>query len=46
MASQAEKAKSHCARLMGLMGRRTLPEGAALLNAIQDVYLCEDVTIA
>ncbi len=31
MASQAEKAKSHCARLMGLMGRRTLPEGGALL---------------
>jgi class I fructose-bisphosphate aldolase len=26
--------------------QRPMPEGAALLNAIQDVYLCEDVTIA
>ena len=31
MASQAEKAETHWARLMGLMGRRTLPEGGALL---------------
>jgi class I fructose-bisphosphate aldolase len=26
--------------------QRPMPEGAALLNAIQDVYLCDDVTIA
>ena len=26
--------------------QRPMAEGAALLNAIQDVYLCEDVTIA
>jgi class I fructose-bisphosphate aldolase len=26
--------------------QRPMQEGAALLNAIQDVYLCEDVTIA
>jgi class I fructose-bisphosphate aldolase len=26
--------------------QRTMSEGAALLQAIQDVYLCEDVTIA
>ena len=26
--------------------QRPMNEGAALLNAIQDVYLCEDVTIA
>src|SRR5205814_383723 len=26
--------------------QRPMSEGAALLNAIQDVYLCEDVTIA
>ncbi len=31
MASRAEKAETHWARLMGLMGRRTLPEGGALL---------------
>ena len=31
VASQAEKAESHWARLMGLMGRRGLPEGGALL---------------
>jgi len=26
--------------------QRPMTEGAALLNAIQDVYLCEEVTIA
>jgi fructose-bisphosphate aldolase, class I len=26
--------------------QRPMDEGIALLNAIQDVYLCEDVTIA
>ena len=26
--------------------QRPMSEGAALLNAIQDVYLCDDVTIA
>jgi class I fructose-bisphosphate aldolase len=26
--------------------QRPMAEGAQLLNAIQDVYLCEDVTIA
>jgi uncharacterized membrane protein (UPF0127 family) len=31
VASGAEKAKTHWARLMGLMGRRSLPEGGALL---------------
>ena len=31
MASRAEKAETHWARLMGLMGRRALPEGGALL---------------
>ena len=31
MASRAEKAETHWARLMGLMGRRSLPEGGALL---------------
>jgi len=31
VASRAEKAETHWARLMGLMGRRTLPEGGALL---------------
>jgi len=31
VASQAEKAETHWARLMGLMGRRSLPEGGALL---------------
>jgi class I fructose-bisphosphate aldolase len=36
---------------MGLIsGRKTfqkpLKEGVALFNAIQDVYLCQDVTIA
>ena len=31
MASQAEKAESHWARFMGLMGRRGLPEGGGML---------------
>ena len=31
VASRAEKAETHWARLLGLMGRRTLPEGGALL---------------
>ena len=31
MASRAEKAESHWARLVGLMGRRALAEGSALL---------------
>ena len=31
MASRAEKAKSHCARLMGLMGRSSLPDNGGLL---------------
>jgi hypothetical protein len=31
VASQAEKAESHWARFRGLMGRRNLPEGGALL---------------
>jgi uncharacterized membrane protein (UPF0127 family) len=31
VASRAEKAEAHWARLMGLMGRRTLPEDGALL---------------
>ena len=31
MASRAKKAETHWARLMGLMGRRSLPEGGALL---------------
>ena len=31
MASRAEKAETHWARLMGLMGRRALPEDEALL---------------
>ena len=31
MASLAEKAKSHCARLMGLMGRSSLPDNGGLL---------------
>jgi len=31
VASRAEKAETHWARLMGLMGRRSLPEGGALL---------------
>jgi class I fructose-bisphosphate aldolase len=26
--------------------RRPMPEGIDLLNAIQDVYLCEEVTVA
>lgn len=31
VASRAEKAETHWARLVGLMGRRSLPEGGALL---------------
>jgi uncharacterized membrane protein (UPF0127 family) len=31
VASRAEKAEAHWARLMGLMGRRALPEDGALL---------------
>jgi len=41
VASRAEKAESHWARLMGLMGRRSLPEdGALLITPCSSVQTC------
>ena len=51
----AEAAKTavinKCAGGMGLISgrkafQRPMEDGAAILNAIQDVYLCKEVTIA
>ena len=43
MASRAEKAESHWARLMGLMGRRSLPEGGGMLitpcSSVQTTFM-------
>ena len=43
MASRAEKAESHWARLVGLMGRRVLPEGGGLLirpcSSVQTTFM-------
>ena len=43
VALQAEKAESHWARLMGLMGRRGLPEGGGMLitpcSSVQTTFM-------
>jgi len=43
IASRAERAETHWARLLGLMGRRSLPEGGALLitrcSSVQTLFM-------